>query len=276
MITRFAPSPTGPLHLGHAYSALTVWKVAAQLDGTALLRIEDTDSTRVRPEHEDSIYEDLAWLGLSWPTPVLRQSEQNPRYTATLDRLAAMGVLYPCSCTRRQIMNSSAKMGADGMIYPGTCTSRTMDTAHAADGLRLNIRKALAIVSGPLSYTELSSGAAERVLIRPETLVHQIGDPVLRRKDIGDPAYHLACVHDDARQNISHVVRGTDLQALTPLHVLLQHLLGYLTPIYYHHGLITDEAGKRLAKIDKSKALSKYRAEGASPQDIRDMIGFFA
>jgi len=274
VITRFAPSPTGPLHLGHAFSALTVWKVAAQNSGTALLRIEDTDSTRVRPEHETGIYQDLAWLGLSWPTPVLRQSDHYPDYRTTLDRLAAMDLIYPCSCTRREILDAGATAGADGFVYPGTCADRPLREARAADGLRLNIRKALARVTAPLIFIETGNNDVQDVIIDNENLIGSIGDPILQRKDTGDPAYHLACVHDDARQQITHVVRGTDLQALTPLHVLLQHLLGYATPIYHHHGLVLDENGKRLAKIDKSKALAKYRAEGLSPADIKQIVGF--
>ncbi|MFT6075928.1 MAG: glutamyl-Q tRNA(Asp) synthetase [Yoonia sp.] len=274
MITRFAPSPTGPLHLGHAYSALTVWKVAAQNSGAALLRIEDTDSTRVRPEHEAGIYDDLAWLGLTWPTPVLRQSDHYADYRATLDRLAAMDLLYPCSCTRRDILDSGATFGADGFVYPGTCAGRPLHNAHAADGLRLNISKALARVRFPLTYFETGHGTVEEIVIEAENLILDVGDPILQRKDTGDPAYHLACIHDDARQQITFVVRGTDLQALTPLHVLIQHLLGYPTPIYHHHGLILDADGKRLAKIDKSKALAKFRAEGLCPADIKQIIGF--
>ncbi len=260
--------------MGHAYSALTVWKVATQLGGTALLRIEDTDSTRVRPEHEAGIYQDLAWLGLSWPEPVLRQSEHGSAYDRVLDHLSGLGLLYPCSCTRRDILDAGAVAGIDGMIYPGTCRHRELHDAVVGDAIRLNLDKALGQISTPMSYTETGKDAAQSVAVSPEHLLNKIGDPVLRRKDTGDTAYHLACTHDDARQNISHVVRGTDLQALTPLHVLLQHVLGYPTPIYHHHALITDEDGKRLAKIDRSKAISKYRAEGATPEDIRELIGF--
>ena len=274
MITRFAPSPTGPLHLGHAYSALTVWKTAAQLGGTALLRIEDTDSTRVRPEHEAGIYEDLAWLGLSWPTPVLRQSDHYADYRATLERLAALDLLYPCSCSRRDILDAGAKPGADGFVYPRTCAARSMDGTLPTDGIRLDLRKALARVSAALSYQETGSGKIQQIAINPDLMLQKIGDPILQRKETGDPAYHLACVHDDARQKITHVVRGTDLQALTPLHVVIQQVLGLAIPIYHHHRLIVDQDGKRLAKIDKSKALAKYRAEGLSPEDIKKMIGF--
>ncbi|MGJ8622454.1 MAG: tRNA glutamyl-Q(34) synthetase GluQRS [Yoonia sp.] len=274
MITRFAPSPTGPLHLGHAFSALTVWKVARNLGGTALLRIEDTDSSRARPEHEAAIYTDLAWLGLDWPAPVRRQSAHLDEYRAVLDRLGQDGLIYPCACTRRQIIDAGAPLGADGFVYPGTCRHRSFADADPTDALRLNLRAVLDRIGSDLSYRETGSGTAVTVKITHDQLLRQIGDPVLRRKDTGDPAYHLACVHDDALQKITHVVRGMDLRDLTPLHVVLQRLLGYPTPVYYHHGLITDAGGKRLAKIDKSKALSKYRAEGVSPADIKQMIGF--
>ena len=274
MITRFAPSPTGPLHLGHAYSALTVWKVARDLGGTALLRIEDTDSTRIRPEHEAGIYDDLAWLGLSWPEPVRRQQEHRKEYFAVLMQLGKQGLIYPCSCSRRDIVAAGATQGADGMVYPGTCRHRPMADAHPCDAVRLDIGKALAAINGPLHYHETAPPAPQKMRVTANTLLCDIGDPILRRKDSGDPAYHLACVHDDALQKVSHVVRGTDLRDLTPLHVLLQRLLGYPTPLYYHHALITDSSGKRLAKIDKSKALATFRTAGASPADIRKMIGF--
>lgn len=274
MITRFAPSPTGPLHLGHAYSALTVWQMAHDLGGTALLRIEDTDSTRVRPEHEASIYDDLTWLGLSWPMPVRRQSAHYADYDTVLERLGDAGLLYPCSCTRRQISDAGAVVGADGLVYPGTCRDRPMADAQVGDALRLDIAKALTRIDGPLQYRETGDDSDRVISITDDLLIKTIGDPVLRRKDTGDPAYHLACVHDDALQNITHVVRGRDLHDLTPLHVLLQKLLGYPTPVYHHHRLISDENGKRLAKIDRSKALVTYRAEGATLQDIKAMIGW--
>ena len=274
MITRFAPSPTGPLHLGHAFSALSVWKTAEDLGGVALLRIEDTDSTRVRPAHEASIYHDLQWLGLSWPKPVRRQSAHVNDYDAVLKQLAARGLTYPCSCSRRDIIEAGAVAGVDGMIYPGTCQAHGFDTANAGDGVRLNLAKAVALIDTDLRYTELNSGAAQMITIPAERLISEFGDPILRRKDTNDPAYHLACVHDDALQGITHVVRGMDLRDLTPLHVLLQRILGYSTPVYHHHGLIKDADGKRLAKIDKSKSLAKFRAEGATPSDIKAMIGW--
>lgn len=274
MITRFAPSPTGLLHLGHAYSALTVWDVAEQFDGTALLRIEDTDSTRVRPEYEDAIYEDLAWLGLSWPRPVRRQSAHMADYAQTLLRLAVGGLIYPCSCTRRQITDAGAEKGADGPVYPGTCRERSMADAKQMDGLRLNVARAMERIGVNLSYIEISDGVPVTVITTAAQIISELGDPILQRKDTGDPAYHLACVHDDALQKVTHVVRGQDLQALTPLHVLLQKLLGYPTPVYYHHGLVTNEDGKRLAKIDQSKAIAKYRAEAATVADVKAMIGW--
>jgi len=270
VITRFAPSPTGPLHLGHAFSALTVWQAAQDLGGTALLRIEDTDSTRVRPVHEASIYEDLKWLGLSWPQPVRRQSEHYQDYERALNHLDHQGLIYPCRCTRRDVIEAGAQLGADGMVYPGTCRHRTMAERDVSDGIRLNLGKAMALIDTPLSYIE----QGQTVAIDPDALCRDVGDPIMIRKDTNDPAYHLACVHDDALQGITHVVRGTDLRDLTPLHVVLQRLLGYSTPIYHHHDLILDEHGKRLAKIDKSKALAKYRAEGLGPHDIKRMIGF--
>ena len=274
MLTRFAPSPTGPLHLGHAYSALTVWQVAARLGGTALLRIEDTDSTRVRPEHEAAIYQDLAWLGLDWPTPVRRQSDHYEDYAVQLGLLADMGLVYPCSCTRRQIFDAGATPGSDGMVYPGTCKDRDIKNATPGDAIRLNIIKALGRINGDMAYTEMGPRLSAQVRVSATNLRENIGDPVLQRKETGDPAYHLACVYDDALQGITHVVRGMDLQPLTPLHVLLQRLLGLPTPIYHHHALITDDTGRRLAKIDKSKALSLYRADGATPTDIRQLVGF--
>lgn len=253
---------------------MMVWKIAKLLGGTALLRIEDTDSTRVRPNHEASIYEDLTWLGLTWPEPVRRQSEHYADYDVVLMRLAQAGLVYPCGCTRRDILDAGAVPGIDGMVYPGTCRGRCVDDAAPGDGIRLNVEKALATISGELRYIEMGGGTAQDTVVVSSTLAETIGDPILRRKDTGDPAYHLACVHDDALQNITHVVRGADLQDLTPMHVLLQSVLGYPTPTYHHHALITDDSGKRLAKIDKSKALAKFRAEGATPNDIKEMVGF--
>lgn len=268
MITRFAPSPTGPLHLGHAFSAFTVWNIAQQHNGTALLRIEDTDSTRVRPQFEDDIYDILHWLGFDWPEPVLRQSDHTASYLKTLDTLADMGLLYPCSCNRRAIKAAGATLGHDGYVYPGTCRARAMSDWQTGDAVRLNLEQALIRIGTPVTYAE---GAAT-IITTTDQLLTNLGDPVLRRKETGDPAYHLACTHDDAAQNVTHVVRGKDIQGLTPIHIVLQKLMGWPTPIYHHHDLIADDDGKRLAKVDHSKALSAYRAEGLKPSDIRRLL----
>jgi len=273
MITRFAPSPTGRLHLGHAYSALTVWRVARDLGGTALLRIEDIDSTRCRAEFEAAILDDLQWLGLDWPRPVRRQSEHLADYARALDDLAARGLLYPCSCSRSAIKTAGARPGWDGLVYPGTCRHRPMNDTGAGDALRLDLGRALEQV-GPLpAFTEI--GPLHRGTHRPDPdqLIGLIGDPVLRRKETGDPAYHLACPLDDGIQGITHVVRGADLWHATFLHVLIQRLMDWPVPIYHHHDLIRDAAGQRLAKIDASRALAAYRADGVDPAGIRAMVG---
>ncbi len=266
MITRFAPSPTGPLHLGHAYSALLIQQWAKENGAGLLLRIEDTDSTRCRPEWEQGIYDDLSWLGLRWEPPVRRQSEHYDDYWKALGHLS--DCLYPCACTRRAITDAGARPGADGLVYPGTCRSRPITDATPGDALRLDLSKALKSLD--LRSFE-DSGTRRR--LNPDFLLDEVGDPVLRRKDSGDPAYHLACVVDDALQGVTQVIRGADLINSTPLHVALQSLLGLPTPRYHHHDLIRDEDGKRLAKINAAKAISAYRADGASPDDIRQMVG---
>ena len=273
MLTRFAPSPTGPLHLGHAYSALTVWQVAAEAGGTALLRIEDFDSQRCTRAHEAAIYDDLHWLGLDWPQPVRRASEHLSDYEAALLRLANRGLLYPCSCSRREIAEADAAEGWDGLVYPGTCRHRPMNDARPGDALRLDLARALATIDRPLRFTETGPLFQGTHRVDADELLARSGDPVLRRKESGDPAYHLGSPHDDAVQGITHVVRGADLWRATFLHVVLQALMGWSTPVYHHHDLIRDEGGKRLAKIDASKALAAFRAEGASPAEVRAMVG---
>jgi glutamyl-Q tRNA(Asp) synthetase len=276
--TRFAPSPTGPLHLGHAFSALTAFVLARSAGGTFLLRIEDIDTARCRPEWETQIYADLHWLGLRWPEPVMRQSERLFAYRAALDRLAALGVLYPCRCTRGDLRAALSApqegvppAGPDGPIYPGTCRHRTLDEADPTDAIRLNIARA-AQSTGPLHWTEQAGPQAGPQMADAEQLAAQIGDVILARRDIGS-SYHLAVTVDDAAQDISLVVRGEDLAPATPVHVLLQRLLGLPTPAYHHHRLIRDADGKRLAKRDDARALSLFRAEGARPEDIRQRIG---
>lgn len=273
--TRFAPSPTGRLHLGHAFSALTAWDLARTSGGECLLRIEDIDTTRSRPEYEAGIYEDLAWLGLDWPRPVLRQSERLPRYSAALDRLGAFGVTYPCSCTRAEIRAALAapQEGAGGPTpYPGTCRGRPMSDRRPEDAIRLDLGHALEKAGSGLDFTETGPLHPGTHPLDPAALRAGLGDVILGRRDIGI-AYHLAVVIDDADQEITHVVRGADLWEATPLHRLLQALLGLPEPVWHHHRLIRDEAGKRLAKRDDARALATLRAEGATPDDIRRLVG---
>lgn len=273
--TRFAPSPTGALHLGHAFSALTAWDLAHASGGEFLLRIEDLDAARCRPEHEAAVFEDLSWLGLRWPEPVWRQSERLGVYAAALERLAGMGMIYPCRCTRAEIRAALAapQEGAAGPgVYPGTCRGRSMAEMGPGDAARLDLGKALALVGAGLGFREEGPAHLGWHSVAAAHLVAEIGDVVLGRKDIG-AAYHLAVVVDDAAQGIDHVIRGEDLWPATPLHRLLQALLGLPAPVWHHHRLIRDAAGKRLAKRDDARALARYRAEGATPEGIRAMLG---
>ncbi len=277
-ITRFAPSPTGPLHLGHAFSALTAWDRAQAMGGTFLLRIEDIDPARSRPEWEAALKGDLHWLGIRWPEPVLRQSDRLPAYSAALDRLAAKGVLYPCRCTRGDIraalsapQEGAPLTGPDGPVYPGTCRGRAMHDAAPTDAIRLDMARALAL-AGPPAFTETGPLYPGTHQPDPETMIRGIGDVVLARRDFGT-SYHLSVVVDDAAQAITEAVRGADLFEATAIHALLQRLLGLPTPAYHHHRLIRDDAGKRLAKRDDARALAKYRAQGATPADIRRLTG---
>ncbi|MGJ8604030.1 MAG: tRNA glutamyl-Q(34) synthetase GluQRS [Marivita sp.] len=277
-ITRFAPSPTGPLHLGHAYSALLAFDMARAVQGRFLLRIEDTDAARCTPAFEAQTYDDLAWLGLTWETPVLRQSDTTAAYDAAITQLGDMGLLYPCSCTRGDIRRAVSApqegtplLGPDGLVYPGICRHRAWQDRTDTDAVRLNMAKALNSLEDIPQYIETGCHPALR-LTRAQ-LEQEIGDVVLARRDTKTAAYHLSVVVDDAAQGITHVIRGEDLASATPIHVLLQTLLGLPTPIYHHHRLIRDAAGKRLAKRDDARAIALYRAEGATPADIRAMVG---
>jgi glutamyl-Q tRNA(Asp) synthetase len=280
-VTRFAPSPTGPLHLGHAYSAILAHDRAHARGGSFILRIEDTDRARARPEWEERIFEDLAWLGLDWPRPVLRQSERREAHLAAIDALSARGLVYPCSCRRADIRaalsapqeGEGPPAGPDGPIYPGTCRGRDIADRQPGDALRLDMRKAVQNIAFPMYFTE--SGTAFQGVhgISAPALVEQVGDIVLGRRDTGDIAYHLAVVVDDGFQSVTEVTRGQDLFEATHLHVALQRLLGLPTPSYHHHLLIRDAAGKRLAKRDDARAIARYRADGSTPQDIRRMVG---
>lgn len=267
IVTRFAPSPTGYLHLGHVYSAL----FAAERGDRFLLRIEDIDATRCRPEFETAIYDDLAWLGLRWEQPVRRQSEHLGDYRAALDRLTARGVLYPCFCTRKQIKDEiarspSAPHGPDGPLYPGTCrhldaTERSRRMSEGDDyAFRLDAARATEM-TGPLSFTDRGLG---EIAVDPNLL----GDVVLARKEI-PTSYHLAVVVDDALQEISLVTRGQDLLPATHVHRLLQALLELPAPNYHHHGFVLGPDGKRLAKRDGAQALRALRAAGRTPAEAR-------
>lgn len=281
MRQRFAPSPTGYLHLGHAYSALTAWNETQLNQGSFLLRIEDIDTPRCRQHFETAIYEDLAWLGLHWPQPVMRQSKRMAAYRVALNQLISLGLCYPCACTRRDIKSAlSAPQehagGPDGPVYPGTCRAQEFDAQNETHAIRLNIAHAIRHLGEQtlptLGHYETNSGMAQRVPLNGDQLRETCGDIVLARRDIGT-SYHLAVVVDDAAQGITHVTRGQDMQSATPIHVLLQALLGLATPHYFHHLLIRDDTGKRLAKRDDARAIRTFRANGASLENIREMVG---
>jgi len=276
IVTRFAPSPTGLIHLGSAYSALFAERAARERGGRFLLRIEDVDRTRCRPEFTDAILEDLAWLGLRWEEPVRRQSEHFDDYRAALARLAAMDLIYPCFCTRTEIMAEiaaagGAPHGAEGPLYPGTCRRLPADERAARRGcgddhaLRLDVGKAVAI-AGPLTWHDRARGEQRA---QPERL----GDAVLARKDI-PTSYHLAVTLDDHLQGVTLVTRGEDLFVATHTHRLLQALLGLATPEYHHHKLLLGLDGKRFAKRDKSLTLRALREAGRTPAEVRAMAGF--
>lgn len=267
-VTRFAPSPTGFLHLGHAHAALFAWQAATKTGGRFLVRIEDIDRGRCRPAFEAALLEDLAWLGLTWDQPVRRQSDHFDEYRAACDELRALGVLYPCFCTRAEIAEAGrAPQGPDGPLYPGTC--RTLPAIEAAArvdagrpyALRLDVARAHAR-TGPLTWTDLGAGV--------QTAAPRLGDVVLARKDV-PTSYHLSVTLDDARQGITLVTRGVDLMPSTALHRLLQALLGLTTPLYHHHRLLTDPQGRRLAKRDGAQSLRSLRDAGFSPAQVREM-----
>ncbi len=275
-VTRFAPSPTGPLHLGHAYSAILAHDMARAAGGRFLLRMEDTDLDRCKPEYDALIQENLAWLGLTWDGPIHRQARHIASYNARLETLAGKGLLYPCSCTRSDIRAALAapQEGIAFNVYPGTCRHRRMETRKPGDALRLNLAAALEfLAAADLSFTETGPAHASHHRVDPDAALRQIGDVVLSRRGEDIVAYFLASAFDDADQGITHVIRGEDLFDFTPVQVILQHLFGLSTPIYHHHRLIRDDRGKRLAKRDDARALAKYRAEGATPADIRRMLG---
>jgi glutamyl-Q tRNA(Asp) synthetase len=285
--TRFAPSPTGLLHLGHAFSAFTAQRAAHEAGGVFLVRMEDIDQTRCRPEYETAILEDLAWLGLSSDEPIRRQADHFADYAQTLDRLRALKLVYRCFLTRREIAEQSMSaphgFGEDGqgVIYRGPVQKMSADEEEArlARGDSFAWRLSMSCSQDLLGeeFARLvfeeqmrgPNGEHGRVRAHPESL----GDVILARKDT-PTSYHLAVTHDDALQEISHVIRGVDLFESTHVHVLLQRLLGLPTPVYRHHALLTGPDGKRYAKRDKSLTLASLRAAGETPASIRARAGF--
>lgn len=275
-ITRFAPSPTGLLHLGHAHAALVAAEMADP--GRFLLRIEDIDRERCRPEYETAIYQDLAWLGLDWPKPVMRQSQRMQAYAAALRQLAPL--CYPCRCRRGDIraalsapQEGALPAGPDGLIYPGTCRHRPMAEAVPGDVIRLDSARAFdALGLDRIGFRDRQIMPGQDHVLTRDQFVAGIGDVILSRRGMGT-SYHLAVVVDDAAQGITLVTRGKDLFDSTWIHVLLQKLLKLPTPLYHHHRLIRDDMGKRLAKRDDARAIRHFRQDGASPQDILDMLG---
>jgi glutamyl-Q tRNA(Asp) synthetase len=274
-VFRFAPSPNGFLHLGHAFSALMNFNLARQCGGRFMLRIEDIDLARSKPEYEAAIFEDLGWLGLDWERPVRRQSEHFSDYAAALERLDSMGLLYACDCTRGDIARHAppgAPRDPDGaLLYLGTCRGKPHRPARevlseGGTALRLDMGKALKLAPPDLAWNEFGVGA---IPAQPE----RWGDVILARKDT-PASYHLAVVVDDALQGVNDVVRGEDLFRATGLHRLLQHLLGLPAPDYRHHRLFRDEEGDKLSKSRLSKTLRDLRAEGATPAEIKAMARF--
>lgn len=277
---RFAPSPTGLLHLGHAYSAAIAHRAARKASGQFLLRMEDLDASRCRPEFYTAIEQDLAWLGLHWDGEILWQSRREHAYVDAVSKLDALGLLYRCNCTRKDIQAavSAPQEGVMGeTLYPGTCRNRSVG-ADQHTALRMDMARAVEQIGGDAALQKLEfvsadeRGPAAPYRLSAETLLDHIGDVVLRRKD-GAAAYHLAVVVDDAHQAVTDVTRGKDLFAATYIHRLLQHLLGLDVPRYMHHDLVRDENGKRLAKRDDARSIRTYREAGESPQTVLELAG---
>jgi glutamyl-Q tRNA(Asp) synthetase len=276
VVTRFAPSPTGLLHLGHAHAALFAWTAAAAAGGRFLLRIEDIDRQRCRAGFERDLLDDLAWLGLVWEQPVRRQSDHFDEYRAALARLEALELVYPCFCSRKDIAEAggaphAAADGREAPLYPGRCRTLPADVRArrlaAGDryALRLDVARAQ-VLAGPLTWDD-------RVAGRQPATPERLGDVVLARRDC-PTSYHLSVVVDDALQGVTLVTRGTDLFTATHLHRLLQALLALPTPTYHHHALLTGLDGRRLSKRDGAQALRALRAAGYRPEQVRELAGF--
>lgn len=279
-VFRFAPSSNGYLHLGHAYSALLNFAMARAAAGRLLLRIEDIDIERCRIEFEQAIYEDLGWLGLSWETPVRRQSRHFPEYARALGKLTAQDLTYPCFCSRREIMDAVAGRAGwlrdpDGSpLYPGICKHlsrgehRRRIFAGEPSALRIDMEAAMAKAGRRLDWRELGPDCQVRDVAAEPSLW---GDAMLSRKDI-PASYHIAVVVDDALQGVTDVVRGEDLYMATGLHRLLQTLLQLPAPSYRHHALLRDASGRKLSKSSRAKPIRALREEGVSPAAVRDRL----
>jgi glutamyl-Q tRNA(Asp) synthetase len=277
-ILRFAPSPNGALHLGHAYSAFINERIAAEINGCVLLRIEDLDRTRCKPQFVAAIIDDLAWLGLRFPAPPRRQSEHGHDYAAALARLDERGLVYPCFCSRTEVRRASAgRRDPEGApLYPGTC--RGLSPVQARNriargdkaALRLDMKRAIDAAAAGLCWAEYGEGAvASRLSATPEVW----GDVVLRGRDLA-ASYHLAVAVDDNLQGVTDVARGRDLLAATSVHRLLQALLGLAEPRYRHHRLVLDRDGAKLSKSRQSVSLAELRAAGLAPNGVRAALGF--
>ncbi len=286
-VLRFAPSPNGRLHLGHALSALTNQALARRFGGKLLLRIEDIDPTRCRPEFEQAIHDDLAWLGIVFDGAARRQSDHLSDYAEALGKLQARGLVYPCFCSRSEVKRATAtrraEVGGDwpvvpdnAPLYPGTCRALEPDgvarrvVAGAPHVLRLAMDRAIEAVGAPAVYVIFDARGATTVVTADPA---RWGDDVLARKDT-PTSYHLSVVVDDALQGVTHIVRGRDLEAATDIHIVLQRLLGLATPLYHFHPLLLDEGGDKLAKSRGSESLADLRAKGVTAGEIRIRLGF--
>jgi glutamyl-Q tRNA(Asp) synthetase len=259
--TRFAPSPNGPLHLGHAYAAVVAHDCARARGGNFLLRIEDIDGTRSRPELVEEFLDDIAWLGLTWDGDVVFQSARLASYAAAAERLKAQGLLYPCRCKRAEILAAATAQGPDGPVYPGTCLGREVDQKGAAWRLDMTSARARA---GPLEWVDELAG--------PQRATPEIfGDVVLLRRD-APASYHLAATLDDAADGVDLVTRGADLFAASHVHRLLQALLHLPVPVWHHHGLLVEPDGRKLAKRRRSNALADHRRAGEDGRALAEAL----
>ena len=272
MPTRFAPSPTGHLHLGHAFSAITAWNISQKTDKKFILRIEDIDLQRCKVEYEKQIFDDLDWLGLTWEKPVIRQKNRLNSYREAIDILGNKNLIYPCSCTRKDINEalSAPQNNKIPKIYTGACRNRSMSEATKTDNIRINIDKSINYLKklNHKSLVFVDDYYQQNLINISFESQHLQEDIIVARKEIGT-SYHLSVVVDDAFQDITHVVRGADLFSSTPIQRLLQELLELPQPLYHHHRLILDEDGKRLAKREASTALSILRESGVKPIELK-------